>query len=269
MEQAKNTILKQSLANWFIISLSNSWGRLIVHYPLDQLDTVIFLNINWVDQCLVSSPLCCWKLLPSDITSVNCFQTMCNCHSTELTSLTSNEELGWQVLKPNCPEQLAPQKGWQILWEFHSPLTVNLIVVWVSKCWTLRDVQGFLQTAGAVNDPPHLWITSTSTRLLQRVSENGKPCLFFVEIHWSMNLMGKNCGCSLGSQRHKVAVDQRLRFQLRGTQPMLRRFPWNGFVQFDRQHWVKFGVPCLRTNPDFSLGLVYLVHLGIPRRKKT
>ena len=126
-------------------------------------------------------------LAVAHITSVNCFQTMCNCHSTELTSLTSNEELGWQVLNPNCPEQLAPQKDWQILWEFHSQLTVNLIVVWVSKCWTLRDVQGFLQTAGAVNDPPHLWITSTSTRpLLQRVNENGKPCLSLLR---SMNLL--------------------------------------------------------------------------------
>ena len=257
MEQAKNTILKQSLANWFIISLSNSWGRLIVHYPLDQLDTVIFLNINWVDQCLVSSPLCCWKLLPSDITSVNCFQTMCNCHSTELTSLTSNEELGWQVLKPNCPEQLAPQKGWQILWEFHSSLTVNLIGVWVSKCWTLRDVQEFLQTAGAVNDPPHLWITSTSTRpLLQRVNENGKPCLSLLRsigpwISWShgqklwMFIIGISAPAVV--QRSvlplfhtfpdfALAHEPRLRFQLRGTQSMLRRFPRNGFVQFDRQH---------------------------------
>ena len=243
MEQANNTILKQSLANWFIIiSLSNSWSRLIVHYPLDQLDTVIFLDINWVDQCLVSSPLCCWKLLPSDITSVNCFQTMCNCHSTELTSLTSNEELGWQVLKPNCPEQLAPQKGWQTLWGFHSPLTVKLIVVWVSKCWTLRDVPSDsfkrLELWTTLNPicKNYLDINSPAAPKGQR---KWKTLLIFLEIHESHDLMGKNCGClSLGSQRHKVAVahEPRLRFQLRGTQPMLRRFPRNGFVRFDRQH---------------------------------
>ena len=46
-----------------------------------------------------------------------------------------------------------------------------------------------------------------------------------------------------------------------------------GFLGMALSNWtvnmVKFGVPCLRTNPDLSLGLVYLVHLGIPRRKKT
>ena len=112
-----------------------------------------------------------------------------------------------------------------------------------------------------------------------------KTLLIFVEIHESPDLMGKNCGClSLGSQRHTVAVVQRsvLPLFLTSHWPMSRASVFScvgpspcfaGFLGMALSNWtvnmVKFGVPCLRTNPDLSLGLVYLVHLGIPRRKKT